>query len=244
MIWVGVAIAVGVSVAFGALLTYGPRQLSFKAQETLGGTLSIVAVAFVTWMIFWMARTARSLKGELETRMDVAAEGGAAALVLLAVFAVGREGLETALFLWAAARATGRTTDPLLGAFLGLVTAVVLGVLIYRGAVKLNMAKFFTYTGAILVVIAAGVLSYGVHDLQEGGVLPGLTNIAFDLREQVPPSSWYGTVLKGTVNFNPETSWLQLIVWTMYVVPVLFLFFRSVRRPSLPRPAQLKAATV
>ena len=235
-IWLGVGIAIAVSIAFGALLTYGPRDLSFEAQEILGGTLSIIAVTFVTWMIFWMARTARSLKGELESRMAVAAEGGAAALVIVAVLAVGREGLETALFLWAAAQATGQTTEPLIGAILGLITAVVLGVLIYRGAVRINMAKFFTYTGAILVVIAAGVLSYGVHDLQEGGVFPGLNTIAFDVSAQVPPDSWYGTVLKGTVNFNPVTTWLQLVVWTAYLVPVLYLFFRTVRKPSTPPP--------
>lgn len=237
MIWLGVGIAVAVSIGFGALLTYGPRGLSFEAQEVLGGTLSIIAVGFVTWMIFWMARTARSLKGELETRLAIAADGGAAGMVLLAVFAVGREGLETALFLWAAAKATGETTDPLLGAILGLATAVVLGVLIYRGALKLNLAKFFTYTGAILVVIAAGVLSYGIHDLQEGGVLPGLHNLAFDVSEQIPPGSWYGTVLRGTFNFTPATTQLQLIAWTLYVVPVLFLFFRTVRTPAPASPA-------
>ncbi|WP_426571965.1 iron uptake transporter permease EfeU [Aquihabitans sp. McL0605] len=235
-IWLGVGIAVAISIGFGALLTYGPRGLSFEAQEALGGTLSIIAVAFVTWMIFWMARTARGLKGELESRMGVAAEGGAVALVLLAVLAVGREGLETALFLWAAAQATGDTTQPLIGAVLGLISAVVLGVLIYRGAVKLNMAKFFTYTGAILVVIAGGVLSYGIHDLQEAGVLPGINNVAFDVSAQIPPSSWYATLLKGTVNFNPTTTWLQLIAWVLYVFPVLYLFFRTVRKPMSAAP--------
>lgn len=244
-IWAGVAIAIAVSVGFGALLTYGPRGLSFEAQEILGGTLSIIAVGFVTWMIFWMARTARSLKGELESRMALAAEGGATALVVLAVLAVGREGLETALFLWAAAQATGQTTEPLVGALLGLLTAVVLGILIYRGAVRIDMRKFFTYTGAILVVVAAGVLSYGVHDLQEGGVLPGLNNVAFDVSAQIPPSSWYATLLKGTVNFNPRTTWLQLVVWTLYLVPVLYLFFRTVRvKPSTASPSAPTAPTV
>lgn len=231
-IWLGVGIAVAVSIAFGALLTFGPRGMSFKAQEVLGGTLSIIAVVFVTWMIFWMAKTARSLKGELESRMAIAAKGGAASLVILAGLAVGREGLETALFLWAAARATGETWQPLVGAILGLAAAVALGIAIYRGAVHLNLAKFFTWTGAILVVVAGGVLSYGIHDLQEGGVLPGLNNVAFDVSAQIPPDSWYATLLKGTVNFNPTTTWLQLIAWALYVFPVLFLFFRSVHQPT------------
>jgi high-affinity iron transporter len=107
-IWAGVGVAVGVSLAFGALLTFGPSGLSFEAQEVIGGTLSIVAVGFVTWMIFWMASAARSMKGSLERRLDAAVAGGAAALTLVAALAVGREGLETALFLWAATKATGR----------------------------------------------------------------------------------------------------------------------------------------
>ena len=105
-VWGGVAIAVAVSLAFGALLTFGPRGLSFEAQETIGGALSIVAVGFVTWMVMWMARSARSLSGDLKGRVDAAAAAGGASLVVVAMLAVGREGLETALFLWASTQAT------------------------------------------------------------------------------------------------------------------------------------------
>ncbi|MGD9701444.1 MAG: iron uptake transporter permease EfeU [Acidimicrobiia bacterium] len=240
-IWLGVGIAVAVSLGFGALLTFGPRGLSFEAQELIGGTLSIVAVVFVTWMIFWMVRTARSLRGELESRLDAAATAGGWSLVIVAVLAVGREGLETALFLWAAAQATGSNTSPLIGAALGLACAVVLGTLIYRGAVRLDLARFFTWTGAFLIVVAAGVLSYGIHDLQEADVLPGLHRLAFDVSEQIPPGSWYGTLLKGTVNFSPATTWLEAFAWIAYVVPVLFLFVRTIRRPAGPatRPLPL-----
>lgn len=232
-IWVGVAVAVVISAAFGALLTFGPRGLSFKAQEIIGGTLSLVAVAFVTWMIFWMARQARHLKGELESRMSVAAASGTS-LVLLALVAVGREGLETALFLWAATKATGETTAPLFGAALGLGTSVVLGVLVYRGALRMDLRRFFTWTGGFLVVVAAGVTSYGILDLQEARVLPGLDNVAFDVSSAVPPDSWYATVLQGTVNFNPVTTWLQLISWFVYIVPVMTLFVLVVRRSATP----------
>src|SRR3954449_13154687 len=162
-IWAGVAIAVAVSLAFGALLTWGPSNLTFEAQEAIGGFLSIVAVGFVTWMVMWMARSARGLSGELKGQVDRAAAAGGASLVVVAMLAVGREGLETALFLWASTQATpptGQSTAlPMLGAFLGLLSAVALGYLFYRGAVKINLSKFFTWTGAVLIVVAAGVLA-------------------------------------------------------------------------------------
>lgn len=234
-IWAGVAFAIAVSLSLGAALTFGPRGLSFEAQEAIGGTLSIVAVGFVTWMIVWMARTSRQLKGELEQRVDAAIVAGGVNLALVATLAVGREGLETALFLWAATKATGSTTEPLTGAALGLACAVVLGLLIYRGAVRLDLGRFFRWTGGFLVFVAAGVLSYGIHDLQEAGILPGLDSIAFDVSSTIPPSSWYGTLLTGTFNVSPSTTWLELCAWVAYVVPVLALFVRAVR-PARPAP--------
>lgn len=237
-IWGGVAIAVGVSLAFGALLTFGPRGLSFEAQEAIGGTLSIVAVGFVTWMVMWMARSARSLSGDLKGQVDrAAAADGAASLVLVAMLAVGREGLETALFLWAATQAANSTTGPLVGAALGLGTAVVLGYLFYKGAVKINLSKFFTWTGAILILVAAGVLGYGIHDLQEAGILPGLNSLAFDVSNAIPPGSWLGTILKGTFNFSPATTWLQAVAWVVYVAVTMTLFFRQISRSHRPAPS-------
>ncbi len=235
-IWIGVAVAVAVSLAFGAVLTFGPQGLSFQAQETIGGTLSIIAVGFVTWMVMWMARSARGLSGELRGQIDKAADGAWLSLVLVAMLAVGREGLETALFLWAATQAASGTVAPLAGAALGLLTAVVLGLLIYRGALQLNLAKFFSWTGGILILVAAGVLSYGVHDLQEAGILPGLHNLAFDVSSVIQPGSWVGTLLKGTLNFSPATTWLEAVVWVLYVVPTMALFYRRIRKNRRPAP--------
>ena len=242
-VWLGVGIAVVVSLGFGAVLTFGPKGLTFTAQEAIGGTLSIVAVAFVTWMIFWMARTARAMSGELRSAIDRAAEAGRWSLAVVALLAVGREGLETAIFLWAATQAaagtSGSTTQPLVGAVLGLAVAVVLGYLVFRGAVKINLSRFFFWTGIFLIFVAAGVLSYGVHDLQEAGILPGLNTLAFDVSRAVPPSSWYGTLLKGVFNFSPATSVLEALVWVAYVVPVLIVFVRQGlhRAAPAPRPA-------
>ncbi|HCB03951.1 MAG TPA: FTR1 family protein [Nocardioides sp.] len=243
-IWAGVGVAVAISLAFGAALTFGPRGLTFEAQELIGGLLSIVAVGFVTWMIFWMARAARGMGTELRGAVDDAAEGGRWSLIILAMLAVGREGLETALFLWAATQAGTRETvgtitptwEPLLGAALGIATAVVLGYLIYRGALSINLSKFFTWTGAFLIIVAGGVLAYGVHDLQEAGFLPGLHNLAFDVSDTVDLNSWYGTLLKGIFNFSPATTKLELAAWLLYVIPVMTLFLLGVRRRSSPAP--------
>ena len=116
-----------------------------------------------------------------------------------------------------------------------VATAVVLGYLIYRGAIAINLTKFFTWTGAFLILVAAGVLSYGVHDLQEAAILPGLHTIAFDVSGAVDPNSWYGTILKGIFNFSPVTTVLEAVVWLVYVVPVMFLFFQRKGRASNPR---------
>ncbi|MFV0459172.1 MAG: iron uptake transporter permease EfeU [Actinomycetales bacterium] len=231
----GVAGAIALSLAFGAVITFTSRNMTFTEQELFGGFMSIVAVAFVTWMIMWMRTAARGLAGELRSKLEVAARVGGGAVVLIAFLAVAREGLETALFLWAAIQATGNGWAPITGAGLGLLTAVMLGYAIYRGAVRINLGTFFTWTGALLILVAAGVLAYGVHDLQEAGFLPGLNSLAFDVSEQIPPSSWYGTLLKGTLNFSPATTWLEAITWTLYVTVMMTLFFRPQRATTTVR---------
>jgi high-affinity iron transporter len=228
-IWIGVAVAVVLALGFGFGLEYGSQEMTFEAQETLGGSLSILAVCLVTWMVFWMRRTARHLKADLGVKLDAALAMGTGALVATAFLAVGREGLETALFVWASVRASqDGTYDPLIGVVLGLLTAVVLGWLFYRGALRINLAKFFTWTGGMLVVVAAGVLAYGVHDLQEADLIGGLSSTAFDISSTIPPDSWYGTLLKGVFNFQPDPTVVQLVVWLLYLVPTLGLFLAPV----------------
>lgn len=235
-IWAGVGLAVAVSLAFGALLTFGPQGLSEEAQEVIAGVLSLVAVGLVTWMIFWMARSARGLSAELRRQVDSAADSSRWALAIVAMVAVGREGLETALFLWAATQAAASggssSSQPLLGALLGLATAVLLGWLIYQGSLKINLTKFFTWTGAFLIVVAAGVLSYGIHELQEGGILPGADTLLFDVSSTIVPDTWYATLLKGVFNFSPTTAVLPAIAWLVYLVPTLVVFLRRIGRPT------------
>jgi high-affinity iron transporter len=228
-IWMGIGVAIALALGFGCALEFGSQELTFEAQEALGGSLSIVAVGLVTWMVFWMRRTARHLKSELHGRLDAALAMGTGALVATAFLAVGREGLETALFVWASVHAASDGTPrPLIGVALGLATAVLLGWLFYRGALKINLAKFFTWTGGMLVVVAAGVLAYGAHDLQEADWIPGLRDLAFDISGTIPPDSWYGTLLKGVLNFQPDPTVLQVTVWALYLVPTLAIFLAPV----------------
>ena len=187
----------------------------------------------VTWMIFWMRRTARSLKRELESEMEHAIALGPLALASVAFLTVGREGLETSAIIWSTI--IGSTSvQPFTGATVGILVAVVLGIGIYRGAIKVNLGKFFTITGALLIVVAAGVLAYGIFDLQEARVLPGVDHRIFDISSTIPPDSWYGTLLKGTVNFQPDPSWLQGIAWASYLVIVLTLYLRKPKTAGTP----------
>jgi len=238
-VWAGVATAVVLSAGLAALLAYGTRQLSFEQQELIGGSASILAVGFVTVMIFWMRKAARTISGELKGSMDRALDAGGLWVALVGFLGVGREGLETAIFFYATAQAAGSgTSAPLIGWVLGILGAVVLGVLMYRGAIRFNIGTFFRYTGIFLVLVAAGILAYGLHDLQEAGFLPGLHSLAFDISHIIEPGGWLGTLLKGILNFTPATTWLQAIAWTAYVAIVMPLFLRPVASPPAPAPAR------
>ncbi|MER7481185.1 iron uptake transporter permease EfeU [Streptomyces sp. NPDC126510] len=241
-VWTGVLAAIALSMSFGAVLTFTAASLSTTAQEAFGGALSIVAVAFVTAMVFWMRRSARSLAGELREKVTEALTMGAGVLILTSFLAVGREGLETALFLWTTARAADESAGPLMGAGVGLVLAALLCWGLYRRVLRIDLTRFFTVTGAVLVVIAAGVLGYGLRDLQEGGVLPGGTAFAFDLSGSVDAGSWYSTLLQGVLNLTPAMTWLQVAGYAGYLAVVMPLFVRGARvvrgaRGTTPSPS-------
>lgn len=236
-VWWGVAIAASVSLALGAILTLGPMGLSFQATEIIGGTLSIIAVGLITWMILWMGKTARTLRRDLEERMEKAIAVGGTAVMTMALIAVGREGLETALFLWAGITAAGSSAGPIVGAVIGLATATALGFALYRGAVKINLRAFFQYTGLFLVIVAAGVLAYGTGDLQEANVIAGLGSHAWDITHILPPTSWYGSVLQGIFGISANPTVVQVIVWAAYAIPVMVIFVRMSFAKPAPKPA-------
>ncbi len=237
-------LAATISLAFGAVLQFTSQNLSFEAQETFGGVMSIIAVALVTTMVFWMRRTSHRMSAELGGKLDAALAVGPWALALTATIAVGREGLETALFLWASMDAVGSTATPLVGACLGILTSVALGILIYQRAIKINLVRFFRWTGTALVVIAAGVLAYGIHDLQEASVIGGLNSVAYDITSWYDVSAWYGALLKGIFNFSPRPTVAEAVVYIAYLVPVMTLFLRPANRRQAASVVDLAEDTV
>ncbi|MFC0541575.1 iron uptake transporter permease EfeU [Kutzneria chonburiensis] len=233
-IWLGVLAAGLLSLGFGAVLVFSRAELTITAQAVFGGLLSLVAIVLVTWMIFWMRRAARGLSGELREKIGHAAEIGAGALATTAFLAVAREGLETALFLWTTVQASGDTITPLVGAAVGLTASFLLCWLIVRASVRVNLGVFFSRTAVLLIVIAAGVLAYGVGELQTAGIVPGRGWIAFDLSTVVSTDSWWVSLISGITNLAPRMTVLQVAVYLAYLVTVLVVFLRKPSAAAAP----------
>ncbi|WNG86511.1 iron uptake transporter permease EfeU [Mycobacterium sp. ITM-2016-00317] len=231
-VWLGVGAAVAMTVIVFLTIQFGSSTITGLAAEAIAGVASLVAVGIVTTMVLWMKRAAASMSGELRSEMARALETGPLAVALLAFLAVGREGVETALFMVGYAEA--QTIWPLTGLIIGVAVAGAIAYAIYRGALTLNFAKFFTYTGVFLILVAAGILSYGVGALQTVGWLPGLADKAFDISTWFNWSSWYGEAIQGIFNITPTPTVLQLTGYLAYLVVVLALFLR----PTRPAPGR------
>jgi high-affinity iron transporter len=244
-LWAGVAAAVALSVLFGALLTYTETSLlaDYRSRELFEAITSVVAVVLVTWMIFWLRRTARRLKGELTGKLEAALGVGTLAVAGIAFVSVIREGLETALLFYAAAQGATSTTTPLVAISLGLASAMLIGVGLYAGAIRVNLSRFFTVSGVLLVFVAAGILKYGVHDFQEAGVLPGLGDVAFDISGVLDPNSWYGAAIAGMFNITAAPTVLETIAYLAYLVPVLTAFLWPARRDPSSRAGAVPGAS-
>ncbi|WP_445168922.1 iron uptake transporter permease EfeU [Mycolicibacterium sp. Dal123E01] len=237
-VWLGVGAAVLMTVGVFLTIQYGTYTVTGLAAEAIAGVASLVAVAIVTSMVLWMRKAAASMSGELRAGMSKALEAGAFAVFALAFLAVGREGVETALFMVGFAEA--ETSWPLLGLLVGVLAAAAIAWAMYAGAVRINLAKFFKYTGVFLILVAAGVLSYGIGAMQTVGWLPGLGTKAFDISAGFDWSAWYGQIIQGVFNVTPTPTVLQLSLWLAYLVIVLALFLRPT---SAPKPAPATGAS-
>lgn len=253
-VWAGAGAAIAVSLVAGAILFLSVGALSETSEaaaEAIEGLGSLLAVAVLTWMIFWMRRQARHIRGDLQQRVDLAlGSESTVALAALAFFVVVREGLETVLFLFGTIReeVTGSVGLAYVGATLGLAVAVVLGFLIYRSGVRLNLRTFFKVTGALILVVAAGLLAGGIHELQEIGWIAGEGAKAFDISGALSDQGGAGAFLKALFGYNADPSWLELGAWMTYLVLTGSLFFRPQRAAPVttdrPEPARRTAQQV
>jgi high-affinity iron transporter len=242
-VWIGVIAAIALSVFFGWLLSYTETSLmqDYKQQELFEAITSIAAVGFVTWMIFWMRRAARGIAGELRNKLQDALAVGSLAVGFMAFLAVVREGLETSLIFYSAVQGADLNGGPLYALIGGIATAIAIGYLMFATAVRINLAVFFTWTGTLLILVAAGIFKYGVHDLQEAGILPGIGNLAYSIGNVLDPSTWYAALLAGMFNITPEPTVLEVIAWIAYGVPALLLFLRPARKPAAEKTPATQA---
>ena len=238
LVWWGTGVAVAISILVGTLVFVAGAEFEGRTEEIFEGVVTLAAVSVLTWMIFWMRRQGARIRSELQEKVDSALVTGGFALAGLAFFAVLREGIETALFLFAAARGTaveGAEVAPvaqLVGGALGLALAIVLGVLLYRGGIRMNLRTFFRVTGWILIVVAAGLFAYSLHELQEAGWIPLLEAHAFDVSGTLADDAGAGAILRGLVGYNADPTWLEVVGWLAYLVIVGALYLRPPAAPG------------
>ncbi len=237
-VWAGVLAAVTLCAAVGVLLEVLNENLPQRQQEGLETVIAVIAVAMVTSMIVWMARHARSIKGDLETRAGAAIEGSVWTMVAMAFLAVLREGMETAVFLLSAFQASTNRAAASAGAVLGLLVAVAIGYGLYRGGVRINLARFFTATGLVLVLVAAGLVAFAMHTGHEAGWINFGQEHVVDLRWLIKPGSVQAALLTGVLGIQPRPALIEVVAWVAYLVPVSMFVLRSSRRRSVkPTPA-------
>jgi high-affinity iron transporter len=240
VIWAGTAAAVAASIACGAALFFTVGELEGRAEQIFEGVAMFSAVAVLTWMIFWMRKQAVNIKKHLEAKLAGAlAAGSAVGLASVVFFAVLREGWETALFLFAISESSSPLSTSL-GAVIGLVVSITLGIALYMGSRRLNLRQFFTVTGVLLIVFAAGLLAHGVHEFQEAGLLPMTVEHVWDTNAVLSEDSRTGEFLTALFGYNGNPSLLEIAAWASYLVLALGFFLRPLVswRRRQPAPAQ------
>jgi high-affinity iron transporter len=244
-VWLGVGAAVVLCLGIGTGLVVLSRELPQRAQEGLETVVGLLAVAMVTFMIIWMSRHARGMKKELEGAASAAlARGSARALVVMAFLAVLREGFETSIFLVSVLQNSASVATGAVGAVLGLLLAVAIGYGIYRGGVRLNLGRFFTATGLVLVLVAAGLVMTAAHTAHEAGWLSAGQGQVLDLSRLVRPGTILESLFTGVLGIQPRPAAIETAGWLLYAVPMLaFVGWPRRRRPAkAPAPAPVAPA--
>ncbi|GAB2488507.1 FTR1 family iron permease [Jatrophihabitans fulvus] len=241
-VMVGVGVAVVLCLGIGIALRAFSQNLPQKEQEGLETVIAVLAIGMVTYMVVWMRRNSRNLKGQLESLASEAmtqSSNGARAMVAMAFLAVIREGLETVVFLLAAFNESANGATAGVGALLGLLVAVALGYGIYRGGVRLNLSKFFRATGAVLVLVAAGLVVNAVHTAHEAGWVNVGQQQTLDLTWLVEPGTVQASLLTGMLGLQPRPVLIEVVLWLVYLVPVGLYVVWPPGRP-VPRRAAIR----
>ncbi|MDO8472983.1 MAG: iron uptake transporter permease EfeU [Dehalococcoidia bacterium] len=232
-VWLGTALAVLASLVAGAAIYLVAEELEGSAEQIFEGSTALLAAGVLTWMIFWMRRQASSIKSNLHAEMQSALRKGASfGLVFLAFVAVVREGVETALFMFAAARTAESPVAFTAGGLVGLALAVILGYSIYKGTSRLNMRAFFNVTGLLLILFAAGLLAHGIHEFNEAGVVPAVIEHVWDTGRVLPDTSTPGRFLSALLGYNSDPSLVEVAGYFAYLAIVLWAYLRPTKRPA------------
>lgn len=228
-VWLGVGAACLLCLATGLGLHRAAAEFPQKAQELFEAAVGLLAAIILTLMVFWMREAAQSIKAQLHGRVDEAlsrAEGGGLALAGMAFLAVAREGLESVVFLMAAFSQEDLGWQPALGACLGLLAAVAIGVAVFRFGRRLDLRRFFRWTGVLILFVAAGLLAGALRSAHEAGLWNGLQATAYDLSEILPLDSLAGTLLAGLFGYRDAPSLGELLLYLAFLLPALALFLR------------------
>ena len=232
-VWLGTILAVVLSLLGGILLTSLGLSFEGAAEQIFEGITMLLAAALLTWMIFWMSRTARDLKSNMEGEVQRAALGaGRRGVFFVAFLAILREGIELALFLTASVFASD-TLQTLLGALLGLGTAILLGWSIFAAIIRLDLRRFFQVTGFLLILFAAGLVAHGVHEFNEVGWIPAVIEHVWDVNAIVDENSTFGQLLKALFGYNGNPSLTEVLAYVAYFIAVFF----GLQIANKPRPA-------
>jgi high-affinity iron transporter len=243
-VWAGTAIAVLVSVAVGSIVFAAVGELEGRAEQLTEGIIAFTAAGVLTWMIFWMGRQARMIKGDLQAKVDAAVRTGSAlALAGIAFIAVLREGIESALFMLSTTVGEKSSSGAFVGGLIGTSIAAGIGYLVYRGSRKVNLRVFFRVTGVLIILFAAGLVSKGLHEFQELGSLGTISEHLFDVSSVSaldPDTSTTGEFLKGLFGWSPNPSLEMLAAYFAYLIPIGFSFLRMTRKVPFAAPAPAK----
>ena len=239
-VWLGVALAALMCLGIGYGIHSATGEIPQKEQEFVVGVIGLVAVAMLTYMILWMKKAARSMKQQLQDSVQTALNRGNGqgwALVGMAFLAVAREGLESVFFLLAVFQQSPTWSMPV-GAVLGLLAAVIIGALIYQGGMRLNLAKFFRWTGVFLIVVAAGLVAGSLRALHEAGVWNHLQEVVFDSSKYLHEDSPLGVLLGGFFGYTDHPTQGEVLAWLLYLVPVMIWFLHGSRPAAVQRSSE------